>query len=128
MKKPGFLVSALIGAVVATGALSLLHAADKPQPKGYVIGEIDVTDAEGYKAYAAAAGPVVAKFGGTYLVRGGRTVTVEGKAPAGRVVLVEFASAAAAEKFENSEEYRKVAEARHRTATSRLFIAEGLAP
>ena len=40
--------------------------------KGYWIGHIDVTDAEGYKPYMAADQAPFGKFGGRYLVRGGK--------------------------------------------------------
>ena len=41
-------------------------------PKGYWIAHVDVTDPEGYKAYIAANAAAFAKFGGRFLVRGGR--------------------------------------------------------
>ena len=102
-------------------------SATSSSPKAYVLGEIDVKDAQGYQAYVAAATPIVTKFGGVYLARGGRTVPLEGATPAGRVVVVEFPSLAAAQKFEASPEYLEVAAIRHRTATSRFFIVEGTA-
>ena len=42
-------------------------------PKGYVIGQIDVTDPEAYKEYAAKVPATIAHFGGRYLVRGGKS-------------------------------------------------------
>jgi uncharacterized protein (DUF1330 family) len=45
---------------------------------GYVIVEIDVTDPEGYEEYRRLAAPTVEAYGGRYLVRGGRTETLEG--------------------------------------------------
>jgi uncharacterized protein (DUF1330 family) len=39
----------------------------------YVLVEIDVTNPEGYAEYAPMAGESVAKHGGRYLARGGRT-------------------------------------------------------
>jgi len=118
----------VIAAVILTAiACSLIRAAALA-PKGYVIAEITVTDAEAYKQYAAAVAPVVAKFGGKYIVRGGQTVAVEGDAPAGRIVVIEFVSLAAAQSFEDSAEYRDVADLRHKAARSRVFLAEGTAP
>ena len=109
--------------VVATGA----RAAGAP-PKAYVIGEVNVTDPDTYKTYAAKTSPIVAKFGGIYIARGGQTVPVEGTAPAGRIVVIEFPNLAAAKAFEGSAEYLKVAPIRQRSSTGRFFIVEGTAP
>lgn len=108
-------------AAAATGARAA-------EPKAYVIGEVNVTDAETYKTYAAKTSPIVAKFGGVYIARGGRSVPVEGAAPAGRIVVIEFPSLAAAQAFESSAEYLKVAPIRQRSSTGRFFIVEGTAP
>ncbi len=110
-------------AVAAIGA----RAADAT-PKAYVIGEVNVTDAEAYKTYAAKTSPIVAKFGGIYIARGGRSVPVEGAPPAGRIILIQFPSLAAAQAFEGSAEYLKVAPIRQRASTGRFFIVEGAAP
>jgi uncharacterized protein (DUF1330 family) len=52
---------------------------------------------------------------------------VEGDAPAGRIVVIEFVSLAAAQSFEDSAEYQAVAALRHKAARSRLFLVEGTA-
>jgi uncharacterized protein (DUF1330 family) len=40
--------------------------------RGYWIGRVDVHNEEGYKAYAAANPAIFKKFGGRYVVRGGK--------------------------------------------------------
>ena len=97
-------------------------------PKAYSVAEIAIEDAEGYKAYVAAAGPVVEKFGGVYLARGGETIGKEGEAPRGRIVIVEFPSLAAARAFYESAEYQAALPLRLKTATSRVYFVEGHAP
>src|ERR1700689_1778708 len=116
-------------AAVILGAIgcSLIRAAALA-PKGYVIAEITVTDAEAYKQYAAAVAPVVAKLGGNYIVRGGQTVAEEGEAPSGRIVVIEFDSLAAARSFEDSQDYQAVAPLRRKSAHSRVFLVEGVVP
>ena len=94
----------------------------------YVIAEIEVTDAVGYQAYLAAISPVVERFGGTYLVRAGKTLQVEGAEPHGRVVVIAFPSFATAKAFEEAPEALAAGDIRHRTATSRIFVIEGYAP
>ena len=80
------------------------------------------------KAYAAAATPIMARFGGVNLERGARIVPLEGALPAGRTVVVEFPSLAAAQALEASPEYRAAAATRQKASTGRLFIVEGAAP
>jgi len=120
------LLRTLIAAMIlaATG-FTLLRAASVA-PKGYVIAEITVTDPEAYKQYAAAVPPIAAKFSGRFLVRAGQTVAVEGEPPAGRIVVIEFDSFAAARSFEESAEYQAVAPLRRQAARSRLFLVEGV--
>ena len=64
-------------------------------PKGYWIARVDVTDAEGYKAYIAANAAPIARFGGRFLVRAGRYENPEGSSRS-RNVVVEFPSYRAA--------------------------------
>jgi uncharacterized protein (DUF1330 family) len=113
-------------AALTVAAIGPVARAITTVPKGYVIAELTVTDPEGYKQYAAAVPPIIAKFGGKYLVRGGRTVAVEGDPPSGRIVVIEFDSLAAARAFEESHEYQDLAQLRHKAANGRVFLAEGL--
>jgi uncharacterized protein (DUF1330 family) len=59
--------------------------------KGYWIGQVDVTDPEGYKPYMTADMAPFGKFGGRFLVRGGACEVTEGKARS-RTVVLEFPS------------------------------------
>ena len=96
------------------------------QAKAYLIAEVDVHDAEGFEAYRSGVAPMIAAFGGRYLVRGGAVTALEGEPPTRRVVVLEFPSKAAAETFWHSEEYRPVAALRHKSAHSRIFMIEGV--
>jgi len=127
MNRKQYPFAVIMAVILAVAGFSLLRAATVA-PKGYVIAEITVTDPEAYKQYAATVAPMVAKFGGKYMVRGGQTVAVEGDAPAGRIVVIEFDSLAAAQAFEGSAEYQAIAALRHRAARSRVFLVEGTAP
>jgi uncharacterized protein DUF1330 len=68
MNNNKFLVIATV--ILAAAGFTFLRAAPVAS-KGYVIAEITVTDPEAYKQYAAIVPPIIAKFGGRYLVRGG---------------------------------------------------------
>jgi len=123
--KPIFALSAAVAlAACAAGALS---ADVPPPPKAYVVAEITVTDMDAYREYVAAAFPVIQKFGGRFLTRGGTTLAVEGAPPAERVMIIEFASLDQAKAFEYSQDYTDIAPLRQRSAQSRLFIVEGVA-
>lgn len=123
----------LIGAALLAGLVSACTTTTDPgrtssTPRAYVIAEINVTDPVGYREYLAAISPIVEKFGGTYLVRGGKTMRVEGVEPNGRVVVIAFPSFSAAAAFEQSPESQAAGETRHRTATSRIYVVEGALP
>ena len=94
---------------------------------GYLIAEIDVKDAEAYKGYTARVPDIIAKAGGRYLVRGGKTRSLEGAAVGGRIVVLEFPSFAAVEAFYASTAYQEVLP--HRTAASvgRVYLVDGMA-
>ncbi|BAK66208.1 hypothetical protein SLG_15330 [Sphingobium sp. SYK-6] len=130
---PGAVLAlAAIGCIAAVGTRSIAPAkagntapAASPTAKAYVIAEVNVKDLKGYRDYVAAAFPVIQKYGGKFLVRGGTTIAVEGAPPAGRIMVIEFESLEQAKKFEYSKDYTDIAPLRHRTSESRLLIVEG---
>jgi len=115
-------------AVLVFAACATPGAEQAQAPKGYVIAEIAVTHPEPYEAYKAAVGPMVAAFGGRYLVRGGQTQSREGAEPAGRIVVLEFPSFEAAQAFNDSPEYAAIVHLRTDNAVSRVMIVEGTGP
>ena len=92
---------------------------------GYVIAEVTVTHPEEYARYREMVPPTVAKYGGRFIVRGGKTETVEGDWKPTRLVVIEFESAARAKEWWASEEYREAKALRQRTARSSVLIVEG---
>ena len=91
----------------------------------YVIVEIDVTDPVGYEEYKNLAGASVLKYGGKYIVRGGRTEVLEGDWKPKRIVVLEFESMERAKDWLNCEEYREPRKMRHRTAKTNMILVEG---
>src|SRR6186997_787854 len=71
---------------------------------GYWVVFADVTDPEGYKEYIAANGKALAKFGASFLARGGKVESKEGQ-PKSLVIVVEFPNYAAALECYHSPEY-----------------------
>jgi uncharacterized protein (DUF1330 family) len=102
------------------------HAATPPAAarKGYWLGEIDVSDPEGYKPYLAANQVPFAKFGARYLVRGGAREVVEGKARA-RIVVLEFPSYDLALACYRSPEYQAAKKLREGKGAVDLVVVEG---
>ena len=92
----------------------------------YFIVEIDVQDAAAFEEYRKQVPATIAKYGGRYLVRGGRTETLEGDCHPQRVVVLEFPSLEQARKFYDSPEYGPLKALRLRAAKSKLLLVEGL--
>ena len=92
----------------------------------YIIVEIEVTDPVGYEEYKKLAGKTVEKYGGKYIVRGGKTEVLEGDWKPKRIVVLEFPTMQRAKEWLNSEEYREPRKMRHRTARSHMLAVEGV--
>jgi uncharacterized protein (DUF1330 family) len=59
---------------------------------GYLIANIEVTEPAKFEEYRQKVAPVIAQFGGRYLVRGGEVRRLEGNLPIQRLVVLEFPS------------------------------------
>ncbi|MGR3513163.1 MAG: DUF1330 domain-containing protein [Paracoccaceae bacterium] len=94
---------------------------------GYVIAQITVTDPKAYPDYVAMVQPIVAKFGGEFLVRGGRSESYEGKPPGDRNVVIRFPSYDAARDWYHSPDYVEAKALRMSASTSVQTIVEGVA-
>ena len=92
--------------------------------KGYWIGRVDVHNEEGYKPYMANNPGIFAKFGGKFVVRGGRFEAPEG-APRARNVVIEFPDYASALACYNSPEYQANIRIRQAHSIGDIVIIEG---
>ncbi len=92
---------------------------------GYLVAHIEITDPAAFKAYQAAVPPVVAKFGGRYLVRGGATEVREGDWPVSRLVILAFESVDQARRFYDSPDYQEILPLRLAASKGMLAIVEG---
>jgi uncharacterized protein (DUF1330 family) len=93
-------------------------------PKGYWIGRVDVSDVESYKPYMANNPAIFAKFGGRFIVRGGKFENPEGSARS-RNVVIEFPDYAAALACYNSPEYQANIKIRQPHSVADIVIIEG---
>ena len=117
----------LVAALVVAGCVEAAGPPAAAGPKGYIVAEVTVTNPSAYEGYRQAVSPIVARHGGVYLVRGGRAEMLEGSA-AGRVVVIEFPSVAAARAFYESPEYQAIVGARKANSISRVVLVDGAAP
>lgn len=92
----------------------------------YVIAEVNVTNPEGYKAYSAVVPGTVEKYGGKFLVRGGKAQALEGEWPECRRVILEFPTSEAARRWYDSPEYEKPLALRKANSDGRLLLIEGV--
>jgi len=95
-------------------------------PYGYVIAQITVTDPDAYPDYVAKVGPILDRFGGEFLVRGGRCEFHEGTPPGERNVVIRFPSYERAIAWYHSEEYAEAKAMRMAASTSVQTIVEGV--
>jgi uncharacterized protein (DUF1330 family) len=93
-------------------------------PKGYWIAQVDVHDPAVYQDYVAANAEAFAKYGGRFLVRGGRMEVMEGQSRARRVV-IEFEDFETALACYRSPEYAKALAIRQPVSTADMVIVEG---
>lgn len=93
----------------------------------YIVAVIDVHDPEGYKAYAARAPEVLARYGGRYLVRGAAPEVKEGEWPIDRLVVLEFPDVEAANRFYHSPEYQEITPLRQAASKGAVAVLAGYA-
>ena len=119
----GMVASAALGAT----AVQTLHAQTKPP--AYNIAEITIKDQDGYnKEYLPLITKALTDAGGKFLVRGGKTISYEGAAPATRVVVIQFESMDKLQALYNSAPYKDAVAVGDKYATQRIFGAEGVSP
>jgi uncharacterized protein (DUF1330 family) len=91
----------------------------------YVFGEIEITDPALYEEYRQQVLPVVAKYGGKFIVRGGRIEALEGGWAPKRFVALEFPSMEQAQKWYRSPEYAPLIDLRKKASRGKLILVEG---
>ena len=93
---------------------------------GYVIADVEVTDAALFEEYRKLVPATVETYGGKYIVRGGASEVVEGDNTPHRTVIIEFPSFERAKAWHASEEYAGPKQMRIDSTNSNVMIVEGL--
>ncbi len=93
----------------------------------FLFANITINDPDKFALYRDQVGPVIAAYGGRYLVRGGAIHPIEGTPGLNRVVILQFDSMAALEKFYHSPEYAPLITLRQSCTVSNAAMIEGIA-
>lgn len=120
------LISVLAGVALGGAGVQTLHAQAKAP--AFVVGEIDVKNAELLdKEYVPDASKAVRDGGGKYLVVGGKSVSFYGEPPK-RIAIMAFDNLEKAEAAFNSDAYKQAKAVGDKYATFRIYAVEGVAP
>ena len=92
----------------------------------YIVVEAEIQDWEKFGAYAEAVPPIVARYGGEYLVLGGASEVLEGDWGDIRVVLHRWPDGDSARTFWQSPEYRQAKRLREGTGRFRVMLVVGV--
>lgn len=119
-------------ASAAMGGLAVEELRAQAKPPVYFIGEIDVTNPDGYaKEYLPKAREIIKAHGGHLIAAGGaagtgsQVMAVDGEAPK-RVVVYMYPSMDAVRAWRNDPEYEQVRKTGEKYAKYRTFAVEGL--
>lgn len=88
----------------------------------YVIIDIKVLDTDSYSDYVRKVPPIIEKYGGRYLVRGGEITTLSGGWHPERVILLEFDSAEQVNNWLTSPEYAEITSLREKSTESKAIL------
>ncbi|WP_127102425.1 MULTISPECIES: DUF1330 domain-containing protein [unclassified Asaia] len=92
----------------------------------YFIAEVVINDSEGLQPYLDKVEATLAPFDARPLANTNVIAGLEGETPAGRVVILEFKDMDSAQAWYGSPAYQNIIGARLVSATSRVYILEGL--
>jgi len=128
MKNVKVMAVAMAGLAFFAAGSGRVIASEAPSatPPAYYVAEFEVTDPEGMKPYSAQVEATFKPYGGHFIVRGGKTISLEGMAPKRRRVVIEFASLGKAQAWYNSVEYTQLRKIRQRSARTDVYLIEGV--
>jgi uncharacterized protein (DUF1330 family) len=129
--KYNLLVGVVAGTLAGAAGSHAIHGQGVKAPPVYVISEADViTDPTGVKEYGAKVLETLAPFNGHYhfVVRGGKTESLDGGAPPKEIVIFAFDSAEQAHAWYESPAYAAIRPIRQAATKGRTFLVDGVAP
>ena len=91
----------------------------------YVIVEVQINDPAAYEEYQKLTPAAIAAYDGKFIVRGGKTESLEGDWNPQRIVILEFPTVERAKEWWNSPEYTKAKTIRQSAAKTKMLVVEG---
>jgi uncharacterized protein (DUF1330 family) len=92
----------------------------------YIIAEISIHNPELMEEYKKLTPDTLTAFGGKFIIRGGKTLTIEGEWNPDRIVVLEFPSIENAQAWLNSEKYHHAKQIRQKAALTKMILVEGV--
>jgi uncharacterized protein (DUF1330 family) len=96
------------------------------QMTAFILARVEITDWDRYKEYVKETPGAVKKYGGRFIVRGGKVETLEGSEEKRRLVLIEFPSFEKAREFYYSQEYQEAKKLRAGAAVGQFLAIDGV--
>ena len=125
------LIGVVAGVLAGTAGNNAIHGRQVKTSPVYVISEAnEITDLTSLKEkYTAKVNETLAPFNGHYhfVVRGGKTESLDGDAPPKGIVVIQFDSSEQAHTWYDSPAYEAIRPVRLASMKGRMFIAEGVA-
>ena len=92
---------------------------------GYLIANIEVADPKGFDEYRQKVAPLIAKFGGRYIVHFGDVVAFEGATP-NDIVIIAFDSMDKAQAWRASKAFKNLVHPARSIRNIRTFAVAGV--
>jgi uncharacterized protein (DUF1330 family) len=116
-----------IGVAIGAAGAAGIHAGQAKTAPGFLLAEIEVSDIPTMQKYGAKMPETLAPYNTQYVIRGGKTISLEGEPPKS-IVMLQFESIEKAKAWYDSPEYQAIRPIRQSAAKGRLFLVEGIAP
>ena len=91
----------------------------------YVIVDVTINDPQEYEEYKKLTPASISAYDGKFIVRGGKTETLEGAWAPERIVVLEFPTVERAKEWWSSEMYTAAKTIRQRVASTKMIVVEG---
>src|SRR5215471_6029912 len=118
-------LAVLTGIAIGIACATAIHAGQAKAAPGYIIAEVEVTDPATLQKYGAKVPETLSPFNHQYIIRGGKTKSLEGDPPMA-IVMIAFDSVEKAQAWYDSPAYEAIKLMRINSTRSRVFIAEGI--
>ena len=92
----------------------------------YIIVEVSILNPTNYEEYKKLTPASIEAYGGKFVVRGGKSESLEGDWSPERIVVVEFPTVEQAKEWWNSEIYAPAKKIRQANAFTKMIVVQGV--